>query len=172
MPNAGKGVIIFIGDEEPYMSTSRSMAKEYAHVSLDREISTQDVFRDLSDKFSVYMILKPYSGDAEYMSATDKRIYRTWCKLLGSDHVAILPKPERVCDVIFGILAEEKGCFGEFMEEIEDRQIDDDGDRTKVDIAYKSLSTIHDFDTPAKTRVEGASRLNMSVDDDEGEDLI
>lgn len=171
MPLAEKGIMIFIGDEKPYDAITPDLARKYAHVDLSKSVQTKDVFKELSKKFSVYAILKPYDGDANNMSVTDKEVHSTWCNLLGEDHVAILPSAERVVDVIFGILAEEKGRFKDYMKEIEDRQKDDP---RKVEIAYKSLSTIHNFDYPdyGASKVTGGSRLHMPVKDGtEGDDL-
>ena len=41
---------------------------------------------------------------------------------LGADHISMLPKPDRVVDVIFGILAKEKDRVDYFKKEITGRQ--------------------------------------------------
>ena len=58
--------------------------------------------------------------------------------MLGAEHIAMLPSADRVVDVIFGILAQEKNRVDYFRKELEGRQRPD-----QVDTVYKSLKTIH-----------------------------
>ena len=58
--------------------------------------------------------------------------------LVDEEHIAYLPEPERVVDVIFGILAKETDRVAYFREELEGRQRDD-----QVKTVYKSLASIH-----------------------------
>lgn len=170
-PKAPRGMIIFIGDEEPYASVRPEVAKRYGHIDLPGDIDVETIFEELKQKFSVYAVLKPYNGSWEKRTTLDNRIYNKWCDLIGKEHIALLSHPERVVDVIFGLLAEERGRFSDYMKEIEERQSDD---KTKIDIVYKSLSTVHDFNKPTTVEpaVAGGSTLHISLDDDsEGDDL-
>jgi glycine cleavage system aminomethyltransferase T len=132
MPNAKRPIMIIIGDEGYYDHVGKDHAK-MAHVKLgSADIKTTDIFQELKEKFSIYLIRKPYS------SSYDKFIQKKWEDLIGKEHIAILPAADRVVDVIFGILAQEKNKVDYFKEEIEDRQRKD-----QVDTVYKSLKTIH-----------------------------
>lgn len=163
-----KGIMIFIGDEEPYAKIRKDLALKYAHVTLANDIDSKSVFEELKEKFSVYAVLIPYGNETDSNSVTSLRIHNNWCDLLGKDHVATLDAPDRVVDVIFGILAEERGRFPDFMAEIEDRQKDDEN---KVKTVYKSLATIHNF--AEKPEDESKSVLHVSLDnDEEGDDLV
>jgi hypothetical protein len=131
MPNAIKPILILIGDESYYSTISKVHAK-LAHVTLEEySINTKDVFKELREKYSVYLIRKPYDRD-------DSKIRNKWIELLGEERIATLPSADRVVDVIFGILAKEKNMVSYFKKEIEERQRKD-----QVDTVYKSLETIH-----------------------------
>lgn len=134
MPNAKRPIMIIIGDEGFYDHISKEHAK-MAHVKLgSADIKTTDVFDELKEKYSIYLIRKPYS------SGDEKHIQKKWEDLIGKEHIAILPAADRVVDVIFGILAQEKNKVAYFKAEIEERQKKD-----QVDTVYKSLKTIHAF---------------------------
>ena len=145
MPNAIKPICIFIGDEKPYDIVAPDMARTYAYTTLEERMTVQDIFALLKEKFSVYMVRKPYtnSGDGDTTSSFDREATAFWSELLGADHVALLPNPERVVDVIFGILAKETGRVPYFREELEARQLPDKGGAVKVATVYKSLKTVH-----------------------------
>ena len=133
MPNAERPIMIIIGDEGFYDRISKAHAK-LANVKIASAIDTTDVFKELQEKFSVYLIRKPYA----HYTGEDEHIQLAWEELLGKEHVAILDKAERVVDVIFGILAKERDMLDYFRQEIEDRQLP-----AQVKTVYKSLKTIH-----------------------------
>lgn len=133
MPNAKRPIHIIIGDELPYDFVSRSQARKFAYEDLRSDISTEEIFEEHKRRCAVYIIRKPYGN-----STWEPRIQHRWIGLLGEDHVAPLADPNRVVDVIFGILAKETGRIGYFKGEIEGRQRVD-----QVDTVYKSLRTIH-----------------------------
>lgn len=141
MPNAVHPVMIFVGDEAPYNTVSPDFAREYVGLELQHSLPTAEVFEELRRKFSVYVILAPYSNEVglgDEMSSTTKRIYKAWELLVGEEHIAYLPEAERVVDVIFGILAKETGRLTYFRDEIEDRQRPE-----QVEAVYESLKSIH-----------------------------
>ncbi len=131
MPNAIQSIHIFIGDEQPYQVVDPNEAKNFAYEDLHQRLSTRDIFEELKQKYSVYIIRKPYLG-------IDSIIQDHWEKLLGVDHIAPLPDPNRVVDVIFGILAKETARVNYFKTEIEGRQ-----SPAQIAAVYKSLETIH-----------------------------
>jgi hypothetical protein len=92
----------------------------------------------------VYLIRKPYEQSGDSRSSLDSSIQSQWEKMLGADHIAILPEAGRVVDTIFGILAKETDRVEYFREELEGRQLPDKGGKKKVDQVYKSLETIHE----------------------------
>jgi hypothetical protein len=123
MPNAVKPVFIYIGDEGLYNDVDKQDAKKWAHTSLEKRISSKQALQDLQTKFSVYLIRKPYGNSgSNTRSSADLRIHDQWADYIGADHISMLPKPDRVVDVIFGILAKEKDRVDYFKQEITERQ--------------------------------------------------
>lgn len=150
MPNAHRPIMILIGDEGFYKTISRDHAK-LAHVKLqDSYLNTDELFKELKEKYSVYMIRKPYD------SGSESRIQASWEALLGKEHIAMLPSADRVVDVIFGILAQEKNRVDYFRKEIEDRQTAE-----QVNTVYKSLKTIHSI--PASNPIDVVKNKGKSV---------
>lgn len=147
MPHAIHPLFIFIGDEGLYDFVDNEKAKEWAGISLKERVSTRKIIEDLQKKYSVYIIRKPYSETGgNSMSEIDKIIQKQWQGILKAEYMAVLPKPDRVLDVIFGIMAKETLRIDYFREEITGRQIDPDKPEEgieKVEQAYKSLHTIH-----------------------------
>jgi len=171
MPKAIKPILIMIGDEAPYDSVNPDDAKEVAKVSLEKRITTKEIFAELKAKYSFYLILKPYGnyGGTNTIDPITKSIREKWLKLVDADHIADLPDPNRVVDVIFGILAKETGRVDYFREEIEDRQKPD-----QVKTAYKALRTIHAISDkdPKEALPPGASVLFDKDDDGETKPLL
>ncbi|HLD37551.1 MAG TPA: hypothetical protein VJA86_03105 [Candidatus Nanoarchaeia archaeon] len=147
MPHAIHPLFVFIGDEGFYDFVDSERAKEWTGISFEKRMPTKKIIEDLQKKYSVYLIRKPYEmSGGNSMSETDRVIQKQWQDVLGIEHMAILPQPDRVVDVIFGIMAKETSRIGYFREEITGRQIDLDKPEegiVKVKQAYESLHTIH-----------------------------
>lgn len=165
---AAEPVIIFIGDEECYNSVSVEDAEKWSKVTLEHSVTTSHIFKQLRKKASVYFIHKPYgygsSGDDD---ETTKSVRRHWAKLVGGDHIASLGDPNRVVDVIFGILASEVGRFDDFVEEIEGRQTP-----SQRKTVYKSLATIHVLPSSREALPSGKSRMFNASDADDASPLL
>jgi hypothetical protein len=149
MPKAvGKPIFIFFGDEAPYEFVDKDDAKKYAKVNLEKRITTKQIFQELREKFSVYIIRRPYGNAFSGTRPEDRLIHKEWVDLLGEDHVGVLSEPERILDVIFGVLAKERDKIDYFKEEIEYRQIESvkPDERAagieKVKSAYRALVPI------------------------------
>lgn len=139
MPNAIKPIFIFVGDEGLYDFVSNDQAKDHAGVKLEGRLSAQEALDELKQKYSVYLIRKPYDySGGDYRSPIDKKIQEQWESYLGADHVSILPEAGRVVDVIFGVLAKETARVPYFRKELEDRQ-----KPGQVKTVLKALETIH-----------------------------
>jgi hypothetical protein len=136
IPKAKKAVLIIIADEMPYDSVSRYEAMTYAKVSLEKDITVEEIFAELKRKYDVYVIQSPYEDQVN--SDITKRVKAVWERLVGSDHLAFLEDPERILDVIFGILADATAKVDYFIEEINERQRPE-----QVVAAFKALKTIH-----------------------------
>lgn len=147
-PNAiEKPPYILITDEMPHPTLSRDDAKSIAKVGFEEHtLKTAEIFEELMERFSVYVILKPYhDGDAanDTLKGITQMVFDRWVGIVGIERIAILPDPNRVVDVIFGILAKETGKIAYFRDELEARQLPDKDGKAKVDTVYRSLKTIH-----------------------------
>lgn len=166
MPKAVKPVIVFIGDEAAYGYIDRDQAKQYLDIDLEKRLTTKDVFEELKNKFSVYLVRKPYeTSSRNAMSSVDQGIYAQWEELLGAERIAHLPDASRVVDVIFGLLANETGRVEYFREELEGRQKPE-----QIETVYKSLKTIHRL--PAKAGSSGKSVMKGLDDGTDAKPLI
>ena len=155
MPEAiRKPIFIFIGDEGVYNDLSRDAA-DLCHAKIDGRLKAIGLFKQLREKFSVYVIRKPYQCSGNVSSPNNDRIQRQWEELLGVDHVVSLPDASRVVDVIFGILAKETGREDYFEDELKDRQLKDKDGKGKVDVVMKSLMTIHKLPSPSVKKLPG-----------------
>jgi hypothetical protein len=169
---AAQPVVIFVGDEPCLPEISVEDAKKWSQVSLERRVSTAEVFKQLREKSSVYFIQKPYGSrtfaDDGSMDSGSKRTHDCWEKLVGDDHIARLADPNRVADVIFGLLAAEVDRVDDFQKEIEDRQT-----KKQVDVVYKSLATVHAIaPKPRKEIGSGKSQVFVASDADDAPPLF
>lgn len=115
-----KPVLVFIGDEMPYdrLNADQLMALGIRDAS-SSSMSTEELFKQLAEVYDVYLIHKPYGSSP---SGTTKEVAAVWEKLLPENHVVPLQAPERVVDVLFGILANATGKIDDFKKELTDRQ--------------------------------------------------
>jgi hypothetical protein len=139
MPAAAKPICIIIGDEGFYDTINKEDAKAKVKVDLQGRTKSSEVFDELKRRFAVYLVRKPYQRSrGEEMSPADKTIHAQWEKVLGNDHIVMLPDAGRVVDVLFGILAQETNRVDYFRGELEDRQKPE-----QVKTVLKSLETVH-----------------------------
>jgi hypothetical protein len=134
-----KPIVIFVTDEIPYGRIDRRRAQRYVHVRLQKDMETVAVFEELRANHSVYAILKPYTyPDGRVVDPITQHVRQTWAGYLGDDHLAELPDPKRISDVVFGILAQETGKVEYFNREIQARQTP-----AQIAVASQALQTIH-----------------------------
>ena len=141
MPNAIRPVLIFIGDEGLYNFVDQQHAKDLCGVDVKlNDLTIEKLFFELQQRYSVYLIRKHYGSRSatNKQSDLDQQIEAQWAKLIGDDHIALLPSADRVVDVIFGILAAETGKEDYFKKEITDRQTP-----AQVKTVMKSLVSVH-----------------------------
>jgi len=148
MPNAEKPIYIFVTDEYCWDPISVATAEQFG-VSLTGKLTAKEVFAELNRKYSVYLIQKPYGDETSEKGHTTSQVRKKWLQHFDEGHIALLADPNRVVDVIFGILAAESGKIDYFKKELEDRQLKDADGAAKVDTVYKALHTIHNLAAPA-----------------------
>jgi hypothetical protein len=139
IPKAIKPVFVFIGDEATYDFVDKDSAKKLMGINLRKKLKTKDVMDELKNKYSVYLIRKPYdSSRVNNLNSINQNIHAQWESYLGEDHIAMLPGADRVVDVLFGILAKETDRISYFEEELKGRQTAE-----QVETVTQSLHSIH-----------------------------
>ena len=146
-PNCDRPIYIFITDEYCWSPVSVSMAERFG-IALDKSLTAQQIFEELNRKFSAYLIQKPYGDETSENGLTTKTVRKHWLEHFDEGHIALLADPNRVVDVIFGILAAESGKLDYFKKELEERQLKDRDGAKKVDAVYRALNTIHAIAAP------------------------
>ncbi len=163
MPKAAKPIFIFLGDEGLYPLVNQDQAKTWAHVDLEKELTTKQLLLDLQKKFSVYCIRKMYEQDSgDTMSDTNKGIQAQWEQYLGPGHVAILDDPRRVCDVILGVVALETENMDHFTKELTQRQT-----KKQVSQVMKTIKPLEDAlnvvpPSPTKSKMKSGTNSKKS----------
>lgn len=165
MPNAVNPIGIILGDENSYDRINHSIARKYARVALQDNIDSSEVYSHLKKKMALYFIQLAYSSTS-FNDPTSQEVHKGWAKLLGEDHVVQLQDPDRVVDVIYGILAKEMGKIPYFCAEIEERQRPD-----QVKTVYEALKTVH-VDKGGKLLSSGNSTMHKSLGGKRGTRLL
>jgi hypothetical protein len=134
MPHA-RPILIYIGDE------NLGSGKVQPPVGNKQRQAPAEFLRQLIDTggenvppHSVYLIYKTYTGQG----FDDKSTRKSWEKVLGDNHIADLDDPNRVVDVILGILAQETAQVPMFRAEIASRQTP-----AQVQTVLTALQTVH-----------------------------
>lgn len=135
-PKAEKPLCIIIGDEGFYDIIPKADATKVACANFQTpRVEAREIFQELMERFSVYLIRKPYDlGVGDQLGPRDKVIQAQWERVLGAERIVHLPNADRVVDVIFGILAKEKDRVEYFREELSERQ-----EAHQVETVMKSL---------------------------------
>jgi hypothetical protein len=159
-------IVIFIGDEPYHDPISIEDAKAYSQVTLQKRMPAREAFAELQAHASVYFIQKPYGSSSfseqHGMNGATKEANDCWVSVMGDDHVALLADPNRVVDVIFGILAREVNRVDDFKHEIEGRQ-----KPGQVAQVYKSLATIHAVGTADRKALKSGNSVLLGSDSGE-----
>jgi hypothetical protein len=111
-----KPLLVIMGDEAPYEKITRKAAALIGVTLPEAEMSTRKIFKLLKEKCTVYMARKPYGSYEEH------EIHYEWVRLLGDNRVCVMKSPERIVDILLGIMAKESGKIPLFFEDITKRQ--------------------------------------------------
>ena len=167
-----KPILIFIGDEGVYNAITADHALNWAKTELKERMTIEAMFKELCKKYAVYCVRRPYGGvDVDSTNAQDQNIQKQWEGLVGADHVVRLADPNRVVDVIFGILAKETARLDYFEKELTDRQMKDADGKAKIGVVMKSLKSIRSPDSvkklPPPSKAKSVTRRSKKSDDDD-----
>lgn len=126
MPNAeprAKPLFFYICDEGYYSNVKKDHVEKYFGDEIEEDIPSEDVFDELMEKFRVYALRIAYSRNARQVAEHDEaRISKDWKNMIGPENVILMDHPERVVDVILGLIAGHLGEVNAFAERIELRQ--------------------------------------------------
>ncbi len=168
LPAECRPTLILIGDERPYQETSVANAKKHAGVTLEKAVSTKEVFQGLRDKgYSVYLVRKPYLTMYHKGTPTDRSIYTEWVDLLGEQYIANLPEARGIMDTMFGIFARESNKIEYFRKEVEGRQRPE-----QVETVYAALETIFRGSERTDDGDSSDSKLRDPLTGKRGRDLL
>jgi hypothetical protein len=90
-----KGYLFVIGDEKPYPVSKREELSRLMGVKVEADVPLADIVKAAQEKYEVFFVIPN-----ETTHYKDPVLRETWAKLLGSDHVLMLEKPEAVCEAI------------------------------------------------------------------------
>lgn len=98
-----KPIFIMITDVDSHEDLTSGEIKRYIGDKIQSEaLSSVDIFKKLSEKFSVYVLLK---GTA---------YFEYWKEIFGAQRVKVLEEPRDIVEIIIGVIAGEVGEIKDF----------------------------------------------------------
>ena len=133
IPKDAKPIAVFVGDERLEDRATKSGVSNFK-ISISETVDTVEIFRQLKAQgWAIYFVEKIPTDSAN----SDAQVYESWENAVGDDHIAELHEPDRIVDVIFGILGKETEKEDYFDEEIRRRQTP-----KQVETVYTALKSI------------------------------
>lgn len=117
MPNARSPFLIMFGDEGYYEQIRSGHVKNLIGDTIESDLNSRTMWQELSKKFNVYMLRKPYTNGNE-----EDTIREQWTSVLGPEKIIQLPSADRAVDVAMGIVAKHWGQFGDYAQNLSARQ--------------------------------------------------
>lgn len=128
-PEAEKPFLIVYGDEGFYPSVDPEQVRHYLGVSIEKREPALPIFRDLMERFEVYLLRKSYGDPGE-----EKKIVKQWEAALEPQRILAVQDEERAVDLALGLIARSWGRFEDFEKNMKARQ-----PAAKVDALANSL---------------------------------
>jgi hypothetical protein len=113
----GKPFLIIYGDEGFYPEVDPKQVQHYLAGGIEKPVSSLAVWRDLMERFNVYLLRKRYGSDRE-----DKVILEQWQEALEPQRILSVNDEERAVDLALGLIARSWGRFADFERNMEARQ--------------------------------------------------
>ena len=101
-----KGYLFVIGDEQPYLKTTRDQIAEHTGVHLEADLTIEQIAADLQKKFEVFFLIP--AGTSYY---NDKEVHDAWARLIGPERVVKLADPTSVCEAIASTVGLMEGAI-------------------------------------------------------------
>jgi len=137
-PKAKSPFMIIMGDEKFYETIHPKQIEHYLGDKIAQSIDSKEVWKELSDRFDIYLLRKSYEG-------RDKEIEEQWTEAIGKQKIIPIYDPTRIVDVATGIIAKTWGEFGDFQKSLSARQ-----DPENIEKVMKSLKLVEGAKTPSK----------------------
>lgn len=141
-PKATSPFMIIMGDEKFYETIKPELVKKYIGVDLAQSMDAKTVWKNLSQRFNIYFLRKPYEGH-------DKEIVAQWGEAIGEQKIIPVYDATRVVDVAMGLIAKSWGNFDDFKTNLSARQ-DADG----IKKVMTSLRAAPGVDKDLKSKVK------------------
>jgi len=132
-PNARQPFLFIFGDERFYDKVDPAQAEHYIGGALQQPLDSKQVFRELAQKFNVYLLHKPYGQGQQ--SAIDDAVISCWTDAIGGQKIIEIPSKERAVDIAMALVARQWGRFDDFKNNLEARQ----GDKGTRQTVYEAL---------------------------------
>lgn len=116
-PEAEKPFLIIYGDEGFYEKVNAKQVQHYLGGELEKGASALEVFRDLNERFDVYLLRKSYGNAAE-----DAAIKAQWVEALDPQRIIPVQDEQRAVDLALALIARSWGRFEDFEENMKARQ--------------------------------------------------
>ncbi len=116
IPNAVKPILILICDAAYHMKVSKEEIKRWTGDDVESDMDTFELFQQLKEKFTVYVLLR---GGYDEANVSD-----LWKKTVGEENVIPISEPRDVVEMIIGIYAGEMGMFDDFSKRSSGRHSD------------------------------------------------
>ena len=131
MPKAISPTMIIMGDEKFYPAINPAQAEHYLGRTLQGPLDSMAVWKELGNKFDIYLLRKSYPGH-------DEEIIKQWAEAIGSQRIIPVEESTRAVDVALGLVAKKWGYFTDFKDNLSARQ--DDENIKKVMKSLKAAS--------------------------------
>lgn len=99
-----KGYLFLIGDEKPYARVSKHEVKDLFGDTLQSDISTTDIVKEVQEKYHVFFLIPRNSSNG-----ASSEIRRTWTNLLGENRVLSVNNIDHVSEVVAAQIALAEG---------------------------------------------------------------
>ena len=90
-----KGYFFLIGDESPYDKVSAAAVKKVFDIDLQADISTDEIVKELKEKFECFFILP-----ARASNAGDTKMRARWKELFGAQHFLVIDESDGTAQLI------------------------------------------------------------------------
>ena len=112
-----KGYLFVIGDEAPYPRVSREEISRLMDVSLESDIPTETLIKELQEKYHVFFLIPRNTSNGSSMT-----IRNIWVSLLGEEHVLNIDDTSVICETIAVAIGLVEGRLTEdSLREVQDK---------------------------------------------------